>query len=72
MNILIISKRKNTALFTVFFIFVSVYVSKNLDFKVNRKFFISLKITWVLMFGEIHLSNTKDNPIIYYTWSSRI
>jgi len=57
MNILIMSKRKNTVQFSVFFIFVFVYGSKNLYFRVNRKFFISLKITWTLMFGESYPFN---------------
>ena len=57
MNIFIMSKTKNTVQLSVFFIFVFVYGSKNLYFRVNRKFFISLKITWTLMFGESYPFN---------------
>lgn len=58
------SKRKNTVLFSIVFIFVFVYVSKNSDLRVTRRFFISLKISWILMFGGLDPANAKDNSII--------
>ena len=58
------SKRKNTVLFSIVFIFVFVYLSKNSDLRVTRRFFISLKIRWILMFGGLDPANAKDNPII--------
>ena len=60
------SKTKNTVLFRMLFIFAFVYVSKNLDLRVTRRFFISLKIAWILVFceGGLDSTNAKDNLII--------
>jgi hypothetical protein len=58
------SKRKNTVLFSILFIFIFVYVGKNSDLRGTRRFFISLKITWILMFGGLDSANAKDNPIL--------
>lgn len=55
------SKRKNTVLFSIIFIFVFVYVSKNSDLRFIRRFFVSLKIAWILMFGGLEPANAKDN-----------
>lgn len=54
------SKRKNTVLFSILFISVFVYVSKNSDLRLTRRFFISLKIVWILMFGGLDPANAKD------------
>ena len=58
------SERKNTVLFSILFIFVFIYVGNNSDLRVTRRFFISLKIVWILMFVGLYPANTKDNPII--------
>jgi len=58
------SKRKNTLLFTILFICVFIYVGNNSDLRVTRRFFISLKIVWILMFVGLDPANAKDNPII--------
>ena len=44
--------------------FIFIYLIKNSDLRVTRRFFILLKIGWILMFGGLDLANAKDNPII--------
>ena len=58
------SKRKNTVLFSIFFIFVFVYLGKHSNLRGTRRFFISLQIAWSLMFGGLDPANAKDNTII--------
>ena len=58
------SKRKNTVLFSILFIFVFIYLGKNSNLRGTRRFFISLKIAWILMFGGLDPANAKDNTII--------
>ena len=58
------SKRKNTVLFSILFIFVFVYLGKNSNLRGTKRFFISLKIAWILMFGGLDPANAKDNTII--------
>ena len=58
------SKRKNTVLFSILFIFVFVYLGKNSNLRGTRRFFISLQIAWILMFGGSDPANGKDNTII--------
>lgn len=56
------NRKKNTVLFIILFVFV--YVGKNSNLRGTRRYFISLKIAWILMFGWLDLANVKDNPII--------
>ena len=58
------SKRKNTVLFSILFIFVYLYLGKNSNLRGTRRFFISLQIAWSLMFGWLDPANAKDNTII--------
>ena len=56
-------QRKNVLLlFTILFIFVFVYVSKNSDLSRQKKFFISVKLAWIiLVFGVgLYPANGKD------------
>jgi hypothetical protein len=48
------SQIKNTVLFSIIFIFVFVDVGKKSDLRGTRRFLISLKIAWILMFGIIN------------------
>ena len=57
-------KRENTVLFSMLFIFVFVYIGKNSNFRGTTRFFISLKIAWILMFGGLASANAKDDMII--------
>ena len=57
-------QRKNTVLFSILFIFVFVYVGKNSNLRGTKRFFISLKIVWLLTFGVLDSANAKDNTII--------
>ena len=54
------SKRKNTVLFSILFIFVFIYLGKNSNFRGTTKLFISLQIAWILMFGGLNPVNAKD------------
>ena len=58
------SKRKNILLFSILFIYVFIYVGNNSDLRVTRRFFISLRIVWILMFVGLNPANAKDNPIL--------
>ena len=58
------NKTKNTVLFSILFIFVFIYVGKNSNLRGTRRYFISLQIAWMLMFGWLDPANAKDNPII--------
>ena len=58
------SKRKNTVLFSILFIFVYLYLGKNSNLRGTRRFLISLQIAWNLMFGGLDPANAKDNTII--------
>lgn len=60
------NKRKNIVSFTIIFMFVLIHVGKNSNFRGAKKYFITLKITWILMFGGLGLdpANAKDNSIV--------
>lgn len=60
------NKRKNIVLFTIIFMFVLIHVGKNSNFRGAKKYFITLKITWILMFGGLGLdpANAKDNSVV--------
>lgn len=58
------SKRKNTVLFNILFIFGFVYVNNNSDLRVIRRFFILLQLAQILMFEGLDPANAKNNPII--------
>jgi hypothetical protein len=51
-------------LFSILFVYIFIYVGKNSNLRGTRKYFISLKIAWILMFGWLDPANAKDNPII--------
>lgn len=53
---------------SILFISIFVYVGNNSDLRGTKRFFISLKITWFLIFGALDSANAKDNEIDY-TWS---
>lgn len=58
------NRTKNTVLCGILFVFVFIYVGKNSNLRGTRRYFISLKIAWILMFGWLDPANAKDNPII--------
>ena len=58
------NKTKTTVLFSRLFVFVFIYVGKNSNIRGNRRYFISLKIAWILMFEWLDPANAKDNSII--------
>ena len=58
------SKRKNTVLFSILFIFVYLDLGKNSNLRGSRRFFISLQIASSLMFVQLDPASAKDNTII--------
>ena len=58
------NRTKNTVSFSILFVFVFIYVVKNSNLRGTRRYFISLKIVWILMFGWLDPANAKDNQII--------
>ena len=54
------NQRKNAILFSILFISVFIYVGKNSDLRGTRRFFISLKIAWLLIFGRLDSANAKS------------
>lgn len=51
-------------LFGILFIYVFICINNDVNLRVTRRFFISLKIVWIIMFTGLDPVNAKDNPII--------
>jgi hypothetical protein len=58
------NRTKNTVSFSILFVFVFIYVGKNSNLRGTRRYFIALKIAWIIMFGWLDPANAKDNQII--------
>lgn len=63
-NTMIKIKKRILGLFTIVFIFVFLYLSRNSELRGRKKLSIALKITWLLLFSELKSVSGKDYPII--------
>jgi hypothetical protein len=58
------NKTKNTVSLSIIFVFVFIYVAKNSNIRGTRRYFISLKIAFILLFGFSSSANAKNSGFL--------